>query len=184
MEDTLVRARCGRCGRGLAFDEWSRGNDRCATCAPHGASPAAAYVPGPAAARGPKAAPPAMPAGYEFTDEELEAYEGLLEGIPEELVDELIAALEEEASRRATPEAPKGQLQEVLEELGLGRSPRDAQWAMWGFSLGFAGNVALAKYAQMASGASMSEFVAPVLIGGLVAGGACALIGWGLSRLR
>ena len=70
----------------------------------------------------------------------------LLDDIPEELVDELIAALEEEAARRGTPEEPKGPLQEVLEELGVGQSPRDAQWAMWGFAIGFAGNVALVKY--------------------------------------
>lgn len=180
MDDTLVRARCGRCGRGLAFDEWSRGMDRCQQCAPHGASPAAAYVPGPRTS----SRAPAGPAGFDFTGDELEQYERLLDDIPEELVDELIAALEEEAARRGTPEEPKGPLQGVLEELGVGQSPRDAQWAMWGFAIGFAGNVALVKYAQMASGAAMSEFVAPVLVGGLVAGAACAILGWGLARLR
>jgi len=184
VEDALVRARCGRCGRGLAFDEWSRGMDRCQQCAPHGVSPAAAYVPGPRSASLPGRSPVAVPGGFELDDDETARYEQLLDDIPEELVDELIAALEEEARRRATAEEPKGPLQGVLEELGVAQSPRDAQWAMWGFAIGFAGNVALVKYAQMASGAAMSEFVAPVLVGGLVAGGACALLGWGLARLK
>ena len=44
-------------------------------------------------------------------------------------------------------------------------------------------NVAIAKVTQMSSGAPMSDFVLPLAIGGIVAGGTAAAIGWGLARL-
>ena len=71
-----------------------------------------------------------------------------------------------------------------LEELGIGRSQRELSWAAWGFAGGFGANVAIAKYAQMASGATMGEFIGPLLVGGIVAGACCAAIGWGLAKLR
>jgi hypothetical protein len=112
-------------------------------------------------------------------------HERLVDDIPDELVDELVAMLEAEAERRKTEvSAPQAALQEVLEEIGFGRSPRELQWAAWGFAGGFAMNVALAKYAQMTTASSMAEFVMPMLFGGILAGAACAAIGWGLARLR
>ncbi len=112
-------------------------------------------------------------------------HERLVDEIPDELVDELVAMLEAEAERRKTEvSAPQAALEEVLEEIGFGRSPRELQWAAWGFAAGFAMNVALAKYAQMTTASSMTEFVAPMLFGGILAGAACAAIGWGLARLR
>ena len=109
-------------------------------------------------------------------------YEEMLDNLPDELIDELVAALEEEAAR--LPASPANPVRGVLDELGIGRSMRERQWAAWGFAAGFGANVAIAKYAQMASGASMSEFVGPLMIGGVVAGVCCAAIGWGLAKLR
>ncbi|MBI2766036.1 MAG: hypothetical protein HYX53_09020 [Chloroflexi bacterium] len=172
-----ISARCRRCGAGLGFDEWSNGSDYCATCDSFDATPAATFVRGP---RPPVAVPPAPPSA----GAELDEYERLLAGIPDEMVDELIAALEAEAARDAAPGAAPGPVQEVLREMGFGASPLQLHWALWGFAGGFAANVALAKYAQLASGAPMSQFVAPLLIGGIVAGAACGAIGWGLARLR
>jgi hypothetical protein len=111
-----------------------------------------------------------------------EAYERLLDDIPDELIDELVAALEAEAARLES--APLNPVREVIAELAIGNSPREVHWAAWGFAAGFAANVALAKYAQMTAGAPMSRFILPMLIGGVVAGATCAAIGWGLARLR
>ena len=72
----------------------------------------------------------------------------------------------------------------MLREIGFGKSAREVQWAAWGFAGGFAVNVVLAKYAQMASGASMAAFVIPMLAGGAIAGITCAAIGWGFAKLR
>lgn len=174
FEETVSRTRCAGCGKGLGFDDWSSGSSRCASCAraPAGSGPAATFVrtQSPAAAR-PAAAPSA------------EAYERLLESVPDELIDELVAALEAEAARTPRTDTPNP-VQEMLQEIGFGRSAREMQWAAWGFALGFAANVAMAKYAQMASGASMATFVVPMLAGGAIAGATCAAIGWGFAKLR
>lgn len=176
MEDTLSRTRCRTCGRALSFDEWSSNGGHCDGCAPviGGHGPAATYVRGPATTRSPR---------RELADEAV-AYERLLDELPDELVDELVAALEAEAARLAQEQAPPTLVRGVIEELGLGRSPREGQWAAWGFAGGFAANVMLAKYAQMESSAPMSQFITPMLIGGVVAGLACAAIGWGAAKLK
>jgi hypothetical protein len=103
----------------------------------------------------------------------------------DELLDELIASLQAEAAlapgeAAARPETVKA----VLQEIGFGQSSHELAWAIWGFSVGFLANVAVAKYAQMSSGAGMAEFIPAFLIGGIVAGAACAGIGWGLAKLR
>jgi hypothetical protein len=143
--------------------------------------PAATFV------RGPQPAPRATRARQQVA-EEAAAYERLLDELPDELVDEIVAALEAEAARgdgpAPTPAPAQGAFQEVMQEIGFGRTPREWQWAAWGFAGGFAANVLLAKYAQMQTQSPMSQFVAPLLVGGLVAGVTCAAIGWGLARLR
>lgn len=173
-EESISRARCNGCGKGLGFDEWSSGFDRCGSCNrfPGAASPAATYVRGPVAG----VATRSQVAGS------AQAYNRLIDNVPDALIDELVAALEAEAQRR--PASGASPVQDVLREIGFGRSATELQWAAWGFSGGFAANVALAKYAQMTSGASMGEFIGPMLLGGLVAGFTCAAIGWGLARLR
>jgi hypothetical protein len=112
-------------------------------------------------------------------------YERLLDEVPDDLIDEIVAALEVEA-RRLEAEHPgvASPLNEVLQEIGFGRSPREFQLAAWGFAIGFGANVVLAKYAQMQTSSPMSQFIGPLLIGGLVAGAACAAIGWGFAKLR
>jgi hypothetical protein len=179
MEDTLARARCLGCGKGLSFDEWSGGADRCAACSrsPRMQGPAATYV------RGPRPTATATRARQQVADEAA-AYERLLDELPDELVDEIVAALEAEAARVDAPAPAQGAFQEVMQDIGFGRSPREWQWAVWGFAGGFTANVLLAKYAQMQSQSPMSQFLAPLLIGGVVAGATCAAIGWGLARLR
>lgn len=132
----------------------------------------------------PLVAPP-RPAAPRSATQDYRQNERMLDEIPEELIDELVAALEAEAlrmgPRQTTPASP---LREVLDEFGVGRSPHEVAWTAWGFAIGFGGNVALAKYAQMSSGASFTSFIVPLFIGGVVAGAACAAIGWGLARLR
>jgi hypothetical protein len=113
----------------------------------------------------------------------------MVDEIPDELIDELLAALEAEAGARqrtdaAAPTAEDTLLHGVLDEIGIGRSPNQLPWTLWGFAGGFALNVVLAKYAQMTSGGSMSEFAGPMLLGGVLAGLTCAAIGWGIARLR
>jgi len=177
MEDTLTRTRCDSCGKGLRFAEWSQNGGRCDGCSrvPRMQGPAATYVRGPSAATQTRQAVAADAA----------AYERLLDELPDELVDELVAALEAEAARLDRHPAPaQGSFQEVMQDIGIGRTPREMQWAAWGFAAGFAANVVLAKYAQMQSGAPMGQFVGPLLIGGVVAGMTAGAIAWGLARLR
>lgn len=166
MPDSFVRTRCATCEGVLTFEDFSTGaGSRCRSCTARGGIVRRRSAPAPASY--------AAEAGE---------YERMLDSIPDELVDELVAALEAEAARRST--GPASQVAEVFEELGLGRSQRELAWAAWGFATGFGGNVAIAKYAQMASDAPMSQFVGPLLIGGVVAGACCAAIGWGLAKLR
>lgn len=173
MPDTFVRTRCATCSRPLGFDDWSRGSDRCLACS--ATARPTHYVAGPQAPAPPRG-------GYPGIAAQAEAYERLLDDIPDELIDELVAALEAEATLlQPTQQHP---VREVIAELGIGNSSREIHWAAWGFTAGFAANVALAKYAQMTAGAPMSRFILPMLIGGVVAGATCAAIGWGLARLR
>lgn len=176
MDETLTRTRCHSCGKGLSFDEWSNGGDRCSACArsPRMQGPAATY-----ARSSVSMAPPRQQLA-----EEAAAYERLLDELPDELVDEIVAALEAEAARRESPPPPQSTFQEVIQDIGFSRSPQEWHWAAWGFAGGFAANVILAKYAQMQSAAPMSQFIGPLLIGGLVAGVTCSAIGWGLAKLR
>lgn len=191
MEDTLARTRCSTCGGRLAFEEWSRGMGLCGLCRRGGSreAPAAVFVRGPARTAPRPSRPGVQPrppvrrtAPGRARPEE---YPRLLDEVPEGLIDEIVAALEGEA-RRMEAEEPgaTSPVREVLDELGIGRSPFELQAAAWGFAVGFAANVALAKYAQMQSGAPMSQFVIPLVVGGLAAGAACAAIGWGLAKLR
>jgi len=170
MPDTFVRTRCNTCEKVLTFDDWSGGGKKCQACE-RSAAPSVTpqYVRGPRRTTG-------HPEPVE------EDYDRLLDAIPDELIDELVAALEAEAARLPAKQA--GPVQEVFDEIGYGRSPKERQWAAWGFAAGFAANVLVAKYAQMASNAPMGQFVGPLMVGGLVAGLACAAIGWGLARLR
>lgn len=164
---TSASTRCKNCRRTLAFDEWSRGFERCPYC------------------RGSASTASASASARRAADDEYARYERMLDELPEELVDELVAALEAEVeARQSSPATGPGPVREVLEEIGLGRSPAELQWAAWAFAGGFAGNLLLAKYAQMSSGSPVSDFVGPFVLGGLVAGGACAAIGWGLAKLR
>ncbi|WBL35177.1 hypothetical protein O0235_10290 [Tepidiforma flava] len=158
MAATAHRTRCSACGRALPFADWTRGRPLCEPCAR------------PAAAR--RAAPP-VPAPPPPADD-------LVDTVPDALIDELVAALEAEAAKldQASP------LAGVLAELELGRTPRERHWAAWGFAAGFALNAGIAKWAQVASGAPISDFLAPILIGGVVAGATCAAIAWGIARLR
>lgn len=174
MENALARARCSACGNGIPFEDWRNGAKLCAACArgPRMPGPAATYVRGPVRAESASASEAAL-------------YERILDDMPDELVDELVAALEAEVERiEQENAAPKTAVREVLHEIGFNRSPREWHWAAWGFAGGFALNVALAKYAQIASGAGMSEFAGPLLLGGMAAGLACGAIGWGLAKLR
>jgi hypothetical protein len=114
----------------------------------------------------------------------------MVDEIPDELLDELLAALEAEAGTRKSSGAPAAAsredtlLQGVLDEMGIGQGSNELPWTLWGFAAGFALNVCLAKYAQMASGGSMSQFLGPMLFGGVLAGLTCGAIGWGIARLR
>ena len=69
-------------------------------------------------------------------------------------------------------------------DIGFGQASNELPWAIWGFAAGFTANVVVAKYAQMSSGATLGEFIPAFLFGGIVAGAACAGIGWGLAKLR
>ena len=113
------------------------------------------------------------------------SWQRLLDDVPDELIEELVAALEAEAAKTpAVGDGPAAALHGVLQDVGFGRSPLEFQWAAWGFAGGFSANVILAKYAQMTSGASMAQFIMPMLFGGIVAGAACGVIGWGIAKLR
>jgi hypothetical protein len=172
MPDTFVRTRCSSCLKVLSFEDFSAGGDQCRSCAPRPST--AEFVRGPRIrrknARNLEMAPRA------------DDYERMLDGLPDALIDELVAALEAEAAR--LPDLAPNPVRGVLQELGVGRSAREKQWAAWGFAGGFAANVALAKYAQMASSSPMSDFIGPMLVGGGIAGVCCAAIGWGLAKLR
>lgn len=172
MPDTFVRTRCSSCGKVLRFEDFSAGGTSCLSCA--GSSPAT-----PEFVRGPRIH---RRNARNLPEHRQPAYEEFLDAIPDELIDELVAALEAEAAQ--LPPAPANPVREVLNEIGIGRSTRERHWAAWGFAGGFAANVALAKYAQMASGASMGEFIGPLLLGGALAGLCCAAIGWGFAKLR
>lgn len=172
MPDTFVRTRCASCDRPLGFDDWSSGSDRCQPCLR--LHQGARRVPGPAA--------PPRAFDHASLAARASAYERMLDDIPDELVDELVAALEAEAERLSA--SPPNPVREVLAEIGIGQSPRERHWAVWGFAVGFAANVAIAKYAQMTTAAPMSQFVGPMLLGGMLAGATCGAIGWGFARLR
>ena len=172
MPDTFVRTRCANCGNVLRFDDFSAGGDRCLTCARN--APRAEMVRGPRVRR---------PNARTIQEREEIEYERMLDSLPDELIDELVAALEAEASK-LPPSPTASPVRGVLDELGIGRSALERQWAAWGFAAGFAANVAIAKYAQMATGAPMGQFIGPLIIGGVVAGLCCAAIGWGLAKLR
>lgn len=169
MPDTFVRTRCVSCSRPLGFEDWSAGSDQCQQCFRPAARPAS-----PRAAR--RESDQAALAAHANT------YERLLDDIPDELIDELVAALEAEAAK--LPPIQPNPVREVIAELGIGQSVRERHWAAWGFAAGFAGNILIAKYAQMTTSAPMSQFIGPMLFGGLLAGVACGAIGWGLAKLR
>lgn len=177
MPDTFVRTRCASCENVLSFQDFSAGGTRCLSCTRAGLP--TEFVRGPRIRRtNARNAPPRQPQRRD----DAHSYEEFLDGLPDELIDELVAALEAEAAK--LPPSPTNPVRGVLDELGVGRSSRERHWASWGFAAGFAANVVIAKYAQMASGASMSEFIGPLLIGGGVAGLCCSAIGWGLAKLR
>ncbi len=150
-------------------------------------APAAVFVRGPAAEAPAPSRPGVQPrppvrrrAGHGASE-----HQRLLDETPESLIAEILAALEGEAERmEAEQPGAVSPVREMLQEIGVGRSPFEFQAAAWGFAAGFAANVALAKYAQMQTGAPMSQFAVPLIVGGLVAGAACAAIGWGLAKLR
>jgi hypothetical protein len=163
MAATANRTRCAACGRPLPFADWTSGRPLCEPCA----RPLGALI-------REVESPPRAPA------EEAAAYERILDDMPDALMDELIAALEAEARKLDGANPVAG----VFAELDIGGTPRERRWAAWGFAAGFALNVGIAKWAQVASGAPLSEFLGPMLVGGAVAGATCAAIGWGLARLR
>lgn len=169
-------SRCTSCGRRLPFERWSAGHDACAGCDLAGAAPAAVFE---------RSAGTALvaPDVHRALAEEYARYERVLDELPDELVDELVAALEGELEARRRAPGP-GLIGDALDEIRAGRAAGELRWAGWGFTAGFAANVLLAKYAQVTSGGTMGEFLAPMLLGGVVAGGACAAIAWGVARLR
>lgn len=168
--------RCSVCGVGLPFDSWSRGQRRCEDCA------RLASLRGPAATYVPTGRYGSTLAERAAAQQQYRTNEQILDELPDSLMDELVAALEAEA--RGDPLLGSTPLHDVMDEIGLGRSPREWRWTTWGFAAGFAVNVGLAKYAQMSTSAPMSEFMGPLLIGGLVAGSVCAAIAWGIAKLR
>ena len=173
MPDTFVRTRCGNCQKILNFEDFSAGGSRCLACSRGPSS--TEFVRGPRIRR-------TNARNLRAPRQEEQAYEELLDGLPDELIDELVAALEAEAAK--LPASPANPMRGMLDELGIGRSLKERQWAAWGFAAGFAANVAMAKYAQMASGAPMGQFIGPLLVGGVVAGLCCSAIGWGFAKLR
>ncbi len=166
MDDVAVRARCALCGRGLTFDEWQTGRYRCGACRAAGRAPAPAR----------EVAPP-----IDYTQ--------LLDEVSDDLLNELLALLDEERDRRHSSREPvlppePTPLARFLADVFGPSSPREQAWAAWGFALGFAANVVLAKLAQMESGAPLADIVVPMVLGGATAGAIGALIGWALARLR
>src|SRR5215212_6821062 len=112
MPDTFGRTRCASCEKVLSFEDFSAGGTRCLACSKQ-RRPAQEFV------RGPRRPEPVI-GGYAEDDAE---YERMLDSIPEELVDELVAALEAESARRSG--GPASQVAEVFEELGIGRSQHE-----------------------------------------------------------
>lgn len=172
MPDTFVRTRCASCEKVMNFDDFATGGPRCVAC-----SRIIRRQPRDQVVQGPRRREP--PAAHTALDDE--DYERMLDAIPDELIDELVAALEAEAAKRPATKSP---VMEVLSDIGIGHTAKERHWAAWGFAGGFAANVAIAKYAQMATGAPLSEFLGPLLIGGVVAGLCCSAIGWGVAKLR
>ena len=169
--------RCSACARGLSFQDWSAGKGRCASCQQRGES---APPGGRIHTRTPSVAPSvASRSGYR-------AYQRMVDDVPDELMDELARALGEEAieRQRQTPDDAASLLRGVAQDLQLGRTRAEFQWAFFGFTGGFAANVALMKYVQMASSASFDAVFAPMFLGGLMTGGTCAVIGWGIAKLK
>lgn len=152
------------CRRPLPFEEWSRGEIECRACAAPALRAAGSIGP-----------PPVI--DYRTNDQ-------MLDEVPPELIEELVAAIEAEASARRRQGALPSPVQGVIDEIGLGRSPRELPWATWGFVAGFAINLAIAKYAQVTTAAPLHDFLGPMVLGGLLAGTTCAAIAWGIVRLR
>jgi len=173
MDEVSVRSHCVACGRRLGFDEWSRGLDRCPGCV---------SAPNRRNARASAAQQRAAAAAYN------DDYIQMLDEIPDELINELAALVDAEVARRPHLEAKlaaaQGKAPAAADGIGFGKTTREFYWAAWGFAAGFGLNVAVAKYAQMSTHSPMGEFIAPMLLGGLVAGAACAAIGWGAAKLR
>ena len=121
MERASVRARCVSCGKGLPFAEWAQGRNRCASCVPRDRQqpPRPAYVPGPR---------------IDVRSEPSE-FERILDQLPDELVEELARALEAESGAARRP-GPRALVDDLADELALGRSPREVSWALWGFATG------------------------------------------------
>lgn len=174
MPDTFVRSRCSACGNVLRFEDFSAGGSACLACARLRPAPSSEFVRGPRIHR-PNARN--LPAARYIPHED-----DYLDSMPEELVNELVAALEAEVARR--PITTSNVVLDVLDDIGLGHSTLEKQWAAWGFAGGFAANVLMAKYAQMSSAAPIGQFIGPMLFGGCLAGVCCAAIGWGFAKLR
>lgn len=176
MPDTFVRTRCSTCGKVLSFEDFSAGGNSCLGCSKSNARATTDFVRGPRIHRRNARN---RPQDHRALDD---LGEDAFDDIPEELINELVAALEAEAARRPLPAG--NPVREVFDEIGIGRSSLEKQWIAWGFAGGFVANVVIAKYAQMSTGAPMGQFIGPMLLGGCVAGLCCAAIGWGFAKLR
>ena len=163
-----ITARCDACANGLDFESWASGAARCRRCAAESGS-TIDYVVGPGPAEVPRAP----------VDDE--AWVG---DLPPEMFDQIAEELLRTERETAARQPSASVLRQLLAELDLSASAKETRWASWGFAAGFAGNAAVAKYAQMTTDASMSDFIAPMVLGGLVAGATAGVIGWGAARLR
>lgn len=106
-------------------------------------------------------------------------YERLLEDVPDELIDELVAALEAEAAR--DPEiGAANPVQEVLREIGFAR---DAVGRV-GFRCWVRGQRGTRPVRPDGEWRLMAAFIVPMLAGGAIAGAPCAAIGRGFAKLR
>lgn len=110
----------------------------------------------------------------------------MVDEVPDELMEELARALDDEANSRhaVTGTEDASLLRGVAQELRLGRSKGEFQYAFLGFAGGFAINVGLMKYVQMSSSATLDAVFAPMFLGGLMTGATCAVIGWGIAKLK